>query len=487
MRKGKTVIGQDVLSLADGQKIETVKDLLISQSNDAIVALLVDEGGLLSSSKIVPIEEVQDFGRNAVVITDPTAVTRASSYPEAKEIIDRKDSLLGKRVFTDGGQQMGTISDMYFDENGGRILGFEVSGGVIGDIARGTSYLAVEEIERIGPDVVFIAPASGEALESQVGGVQGALQKAGDRMGELGTQAGEGLSGMTAQAQEGLRQREPEKGLIGRRAGMDVTDENGSVIVANGQRITAQHAEWAKSTDNVGLLTRAATAGETQEFGQRLGSALEQAGDSAATLWDRFTARLGEMRDENGRQVDVQYTRSRLAQIADAIGRPVTKVILDKKDDVILDFGDIITHQAVQRAYDAGMLDTLLASTYREGIAIPPQQLRADVPASSTVKQASGGAAVLDELQRKLHESEQQKAEREEREHQAAEAQRLQREREREERARQRDEAERQRLAEIDAARAAQPASSQSSAPTEPQPSSPAKVAATSSRSEQPS
>jgi uncharacterized protein YrrD len=454
MRKGKTVIGQDVLSLADGSKVQTVNDVLISQENDAIVALMVDEAGLLSSSKIVPIAEVENFGRNAVVISDVSAVIPASSHPEAKAIIDRKDSLLGKRVFTDAGQQMGTISDMYFDERTGRIAGFEVSGGVFDNIARGTSYLPVEDIERIGPDVIFIEAAKGEMLESQVGGVQGALRSAGDRMGELGTKAGQSLSDATSSAEAGLREREPEKGAIGRRAGMDVVDENGSVVVASGQRITAEHVEWARSTNNVGLLMRAATAGETQEFGQRLGSALEQAGDSAVSLWDRFTTRLGEMRDENGRQVDVQHTRTRLAQIADAIGRPVAKVILDKNDDVILDFGDIITHQSVQRAYDAGMLDTLLASTFREGISIPPQKLRAEVPASSTVQQASGGAAVLDELQRKVHESDRERAEREQMQRQQAELDRQARERGRDERAREREETERQRQAEIAEAQA---------------------------------
>ena len=66
------------------------------------------------------------------------------------------------------------------------------------------------------------------------------------------------------------------------------------------------------------------------------------------------------MTDAAGQRVDHEQTKRRLDQIEDAVGRPVTKVMLDLEDRVILDLGDLITHAAVQRAHDAGSLDSLL-------------------------------------------------------------------------------------------------------------------------------
>ena len=86
MRKGKSVVGQQVLSLTDGRRLDTVKDLVISAGNDAIVALLVDEGGLLSSSKVVPLESVVSFGRDSVVILGNEAIVSASADPDVKAI-----------------------------------------------------------------------------------------------------------------------------------------------------------------------------------------------------------------------------------------------------------------------------------------------------------------------------------------------------------------------------------------------------------------
>jgi uncharacterized protein YrrD len=453
MRKGKNVVGQSVVTFDEGRKIDSVKDLLIGESNDSIVALLVDEGGVMSSSRVVPIGAVQSFGRDTVVITSAQFVTSASSDPEVKAIMNRKEHLLGKRVLTDTGDLMGSISDVYFEESTGRIQGFEVSGGMLGDIARGTSYLAVDEIERLGPDVIFVRPETGENLENQVGGVQGALNDAGNRMGDAANRAGERAKAGLQDAQAGLNEREPERALIGRRSGVDVADETGSIVVANGQRIREEHVEWARRTDNMGLLTRAAASGQAAETGDRAGAGLQEAGDNLGAMWDRFTQRLGEMRDEQGRQADEQQTRTRLAQVADAIGRPVGKVILDRSDNVILDFGDIITHQAIQQAYDAGMLDTLLASVHRAEFGLPLDKLRAQQPASATVKEASGGAQVVDELEQKVSQTAQQRAEREEHKRQEAQAAAEQRERERAERARQREEAEAQRRREIEEAR----------------------------------
>ena len=66
---------------------------------------------------------------------------------------------------------------------------------------------------------------------------------------------------------------------------------------------------------------------------------------------------------------------------------------------MILDLGDLVTHQAVQRASDAGLLDSFLAGVYRGGdITFSRDEMRAGIAGDSTVDKASGGASVVDEL-----------------------------------------------------------------------------------------
>jgi hypothetical protein len=333
---------------------------------------------------------------------------------------------------TDQGQAMGSLSDMYFDDESGRIEGFEVSGGLLGDIAQGTSFLPVADIDRMGPDVIFIRPQVGDNLESQVGGVQGALQDARTKVGDAATKARDNV-------QSSVSQSEPEQSLIGKRSGTDVLDDNGRVIVANGERIRSEHVEWAKQNGRVGQLTTAATAGEASVAREKAGVAVDQAKDNVASAWDRFQGRLTEMRDEQGRQADAAQTAHRLALIQDAIGRPVTKVILDRSDNVILDFGDIVTHQSIQAAFDNGMLDTLLASVHRAEIGFPAEQLMVKKPGSATVDKASGGATVVEELEQKVQQSEAEKESQKETQRQQAEQDRQRREQERHQRSTERE------------------------------------------------
>ena len=114
----------------------------------------------------------------------------------------------------------------------------------------------------------------------------------------------------------------------------------------------------------------------------------------------------------------------------------MTKVILDREDNVILNLGDIITHQAVQRAHDAGGLDSLLGSVYKAQVEFAKDEMRApeEVEAEATVDKASGGATVVDELEGEIEAVERKRTQEQERKRAQAETQREERKGKREER-----------------------------------------------------
>src|SRR3954470_21510031 len=94
MRKGKSVIGKPILSLADGARLHEVKDVILGPGNDAVVGLLADEGGFLASSRVVPIDEVIGFGRDAVVVARRESVVAANDLPGISSILARHQSFL---------------------------------------------------------------------------------------------------------------------------------------------------------------------------------------------------------------------------------------------------------------------------------------------------------------------------------------------------------------------------------------------------------
>jgi uncharacterized protein YrrD len=439
--KGKSVIGKEILSLAEGAKLDKVHDLVVDPDRGRVVALVVSDGGFMSSSKVVPLAAVSSFGKDAVVIEAATAIVPADSDPELRAVVERDDRILGRNVYTTTGEQQGSIADVYFEEATGELVGYELSNGMLGDVASGRSYLANDEVTTIGTDIVYVEPETAAGLDAQVGGIKGSLQGAGERLGQARETAGAKLG----EAGEGARKRtadaRPEMSLVGRRTGSDVETDSGSVLVPKGRRVRPEDVKVAKEAGKLQALTASVALGDAQEAGADAKDALGAAGDTAASLWDQFTAKIAEVTDATGRRMDADQTKRRLETISDAIGRPVSKVILDRDDNVVLNMGDIITHQAIQRAYESGGLDSLLASVYKGDVEFTKAEMRAPqgVEAEATVDKASGGAAVVDELESKVDEAERAKAAEDAEKRSRAQRDRTRRERERTNRAGQRD------------------------------------------------
>ena len=150
MRKGKSIIGKEILSLAEGVKLEKVNDVVVDPEGRQLVALVVSEGGFMSSSRVVPIGSVASYGKDAVMIDSADAIISVSADPVLRDLVEREDKILGKTVYTTAGDEQGSIADIYFEETSGLVVGYEVSGGMLGDAAKGRSYLATEEIITIG-------------------------------------------------------------------------------------------------------------------------------------------------------------------------------------------------------------------------------------------------------------------------------------------------------------------------------------------------
>ncbi len=109
---------------------------------------------------------------------------------------------------------------------------------------------------------------------------------------------------------------------------------------------------------------------------------------------------------------------------------------------MILDLGDLITHAAVQRAHDAGSLDSLLASVYKGEVAFDRDEMRAEKPGEATIEEASTpgiSAPVVEELRTKVDETERHREEQAEAKKAQAEEDRETREKQRGQRSRERE------------------------------------------------
>ena len=72
-------------------------------------------------------------------------------------------------------------------------------------------------------------------------------------------------------------------------------------------------------------------------------------------------------------------------KIKDAVGRPVTRVILAPDDTIILNTGDIITNKAIEEARRVNYVDMILDSVYDTEPDITPEMMRAKGEGDATL------------------------------------------------------------------------------------------------------
>jgi uncharacterized protein YrrD len=172
---------------------------------------------------------------------------------------------------------------------------------------------------------------------------------------------------------------------LGRRSQRAVYTPAGYIMAAQGQIVTTQAIERAKIAhqeaallEAVGLSPTAAaqsqagvlatTTSDRLQTNTSLASDQIQAG--AANMWERVKETANELQGRSTQAIEEKRIRG-------ALGRPTTRVILDRDDEVILNVGELIGHKAIDCAREAGMLDVLLDSVYTETPQLSLQELKA--------------------------------------------------------------------------------------------------------------
>ena len=248
MRKGKEVLGKSVVSYDTGEKFERVLDLIFDQDSNQVVGFLVRESGFLKSARVLLIEKVRAIGPDAIIVDSADCIDKASDIPLVASILRRNNILRGTRILTMDGRDLGTMVDLYFDEQQGTVEGYEVSGGLFADAYSGRSFVPAPAALKIGEDVAFVPVQTAELMEEQVGGIKGAVISAGDKVQETAQATGDKIQDITA-------------------ATGDKLQELGSAAADQAQ-IASAKAQEAAAIASVKLQDAAATAGDKlQEFG----------------------------------------------------------------------------------------------------------------------------------------------------------------------------------------------------------------------------
>lgn len=448
MRNGKGMIGKPVVAFDSGEKFNTIVDLIFDQQNNLLLGFLVDEGGWFSNALVLPLSKIQAIGNDAVIVPSRDVISSASEIPEIQNILEKDNVLKGTKIMTVDGRDLGTMTDLYFDDKTGVIEGYEVSGGIFADAYSGRSFVPAPDTIKIGEDIAFVPSETADLMEDQTGGIRAVLHTAGEKAQEFAQTAGEKAQEAAQMANTKLtntvvKPKEQEEFVLGKVAEKAVKTSDGIVLIQEGQVVHQSHIIAARNSNIMDELYRATGGSVKDKLGEKMsgavasmsanvsvdqalgrrvnkmiftpegsvvavegqivtpqviarakshhqeqallesvglttGKALRTTGsdvgnqvkEGAMGLWDQVKETASNLQEHGTHVVEEK-------RIKGALGRPVTRVILDRNDEVILNVGELITHQAIAIARQADVLEILLDSVYTTTPNLSLEELRA--------------------------------------------------------------------------------------------------------------
>ncbi|MER3495704.1 MAG: hypothetical protein C4320_02095 [Armatimonadota bacterium] len=323
-KTGKQLIGTPVISLDDGTEIGQVHDVIFNARQGNLVGVTIPVGGgFFGGGKTLLLRSAGIFalGEDAITVQNSNVLEEISRKIE--EFGDEAgEPVLGKRLMTDDGSFLGRIDDILVDRTTRKVVAYEVSGGLWNDLMRGQTDVPIEHITAIGRDVVIVPAAIKDMVQETTGGLIGQAQIAAEKVNDARTAAS-----------EKIEDKEIDYSL-GKVAGHDVTDDNNSIIVRQGETITEQHIQRALATNKVHALAIAAGRQHAMEIGQ---SATETVKEKVGSAQESLKDKQGEM----------------------LVGKTVGRDVLLENGMPLITAGSTITEAQVATAREAGKLGDL--------------------------------------------------------------------------------------------------------------------------------
>ncbi len=141
----------------NGKKIGEACDLTISEEGK-VTGVLLSRSAILKRTVQIPLEEIELFESDGIYLKcDDLTKIKPQPY---EYTLHHKDSIAGKQVIGNRtGKTIGVLEDVYFTENLGNIVAYEISNGFFSDLTDGKLPLSTHNPPSLGEDTIVIPEA----------------------------------------------------------------------------------------------------------------------------------------------------------------------------------------------------------------------------------------------------------------------------------------------------------------------------------------
>lgn len=170
------VLNLPVLCADSGKRAGIVKNIIFSLESKEVKALLLEHKGLSMNKRVVFLGELLSLGGDAAIVNSSGCVAEMDRIAYSEAFRD-DGSLLGLKVYSRDGGELGVVKDVIFDYRTGKIECFEISDGLFQDVMQGRKLLPLFGKVELGDEFAIVESEAVEEMEETGGGIRNKLQK----------------------------------------------------------------------------------------------------------------------------------------------------------------------------------------------------------------------------------------------------------------------------------------------------------------------
>ncbi|MCX7598063.1 MAG: PRC-barrel domain-containing protein [Armatimonadetes bacterium] len=178
MREVSTVRGLEVVGIADGRVVGRVTQVICDLASGELLGLITGQG---AAERGIRAEDIVTMGEDAVMIPSSQAARPLSELPE---LLNRRREPTAPplEVVTDQGRRLGRVTKIWINPIDKKVTRYEVSAGVLKDLAEGPVILPVVPGSVHGLDTLVIPAVELANLAGHPGGLRAQLKLLSEKM-----------------------------------------------------------------------------------------------------------------------------------------------------------------------------------------------------------------------------------------------------------------------------------------------------------------
>jgi uncharacterized protein YrrD len=147
LRTFSALKGLPVLTM-QGERIGTVHDLSISESGQ-VTGLVVQRTSFFKRGLHLTLDDIFSFGLDGVVLQQELTPKKVPD----DSIWFNKDEIFGSMLFSEKGEELGLLQDVYFMEKMGTIIAYETTDGFFSE----STVIESKQPPTLGKDAIIVS------------------------------------------------------------------------------------------------------------------------------------------------------------------------------------------------------------------------------------------------------------------------------------------------------------------------------------------